>query len=101
MVRVYGYSDDVVAIEGSSYKEDEIVCFEKDVRICFRDGTVIRVGYTKHGRGIWHIIIEHVGTAEQQMKVCWDENASVYSDVFEIESEVLSHEVVRKEDNDG
>lgn len=96
-VKVYGYSDDLVAIEGSRYKENEIDCYDKDVRIRFADGTVIRVGYSKPDLAVWYIIIEHKGTAAQTLTVCQDEEAEVYSDVLEIESEILSHEVVRKE----
>lgn len=96
MVKVYGYSDDVVTIEGGSHLE-EIGCFDRDVRICFRDGTVIRVGYSKPDMAVWYVIIEKVGTAAQTLTECMDEDADVYSDVFEIESEVLTHEVVRKE----
>lgn len=47
MVKFYGCSDDLVEIENSKYKEDEIGCYGKDVRIRFIDGTVIRVGYPK------------------------------------------------------
>lgn len=47
MVKVYGCSDDIVEIKNSTYKESEISCFDKDVRIRFTDGTVIRVGYSK------------------------------------------------------
>lgn len=97
MVKVYGYSDDVVTIEGSSYQENEIGCFDRDVRICFRDGTVIRVGYSKPDMAVWYIIVEQAGPAAQMLTECLDEDADIYSDVFEIESEVLTHEVVRKE----
>ena len=96
-VKVYGYSDDIVAIEGSRYKENEIDCFDMDVRIRFADGTVIRVGYSKPEMAVWYIIVEKKGTAVQTLTICHDEDAEVYSDVLEIESEVLSHEVVRKE----
>ena len=96
MVKVYGYSDDMVTIEGGSYLE-EIGCFDRDVRICFRDGTVIRVGYSKPDMAVWYVIVEQAGSAAQTLTECWDEDADVYSDVFEIESEVLTHEVVRKE----
>lgn len=43
IVKVYGVSDDLVEIDGSSYWEDEIDCYDKDVRIWFCDGTVIRI----------------------------------------------------------
>jgi hypothetical protein len=96
MVKVYGYSDDNVVMENGS-NLDEIGCFDRDVRICFRDGTVIRVGYCKPDMAVWYIIIEQAGSAAQTLTECLDEDADVYSDVFEIESEVLTHEVVRKE----
>lgn len=97
-VKVYGYSDDLVAIEGSRYKENEIDCFEQDVRIRFADGTIIRVGYSKPDMAVWYIIIEKKGTAVQTLTICHDEDAEVYSDVFEIDAEVLSHEVVSRYD---
>lgn len=56
MVKVYGASDDLVEIYGSTYKENEIGCFEKDVRIRFTDGTVIRIGYAKPELAVWWII---------------------------------------------
>ena len=43
MVKVYGCSDDLVEIEGSTCEEDEIGCYDRDVLIYFVDGTVIRV----------------------------------------------------------
>ena len=94
MVKVYGCSDDLVEIEGSAYREDEIGCYDKDVRIRFVDGTVIRVGYAKPSMAAWYIIVEKQGTAEQKLTVCEDENAKVYSDVFEIDAEIKSHSVI-------
>lgn len=35
MIRIYGYSDDIVVIEGSKYKYNEIDCFDKDVKMEF------------------------------------------------------------------
>lgn len=96
MVKIYGCSDDYVVIEGSCY-EKQIDCYEKDVRIYFWDGTVIRVGYCKPNLGVWYIIVEDTGTAPQSLKVCQDEDAEIYSDVFEIESEIMSHELVKPE----
>ena len=52
MVKVYGTSDDLVEIENSQYKEDEIGCYDHDVRIRFLDGTIIRVGYPKDGLAV-------------------------------------------------
>lgn len=96
MVRVYGASDDLVEIEGSEYKHDEIGCFNSDVRIRFLDGTVIRVGYPKEGMAVWWIEIEKLGTAPHSFQCCKNENARIYSDIFEIYSEVKSHSVIKQ-----
>ena len=96
MTKVYGASDDLVEIEGSTYKEDEIGCYGHDVRIRFLDGTVIRVGYPKDGLAVWWIEVEKQGTAEQNLTICEDEDARIYSDVFEIDSEIKSHSVIKQ-----
>ena len=96
MVKVYGASDDLVEIENSQYKEDEIGCYDHDVRIRFLDGTVIRVGYPKDGLSIWLIEIEKQGTAEHKLSICDDEDARIYSDIFEIDSEIKSHSVIKQ-----
>lgn len=96
MIKVYGTSDDLVEIEGSAYKEDEIGCYNHDVRICFEDGTAIRVGYPKPDEGIWWIEVEKRGTALHTLEICEDENAYPYSDVFEIDAEIKSHAVVKQ-----
>lgn len=96
MVKVYGCSDDLVEIENSVYKEDEIGCYNKDVRIRFIDGTVIRAGYSKKNIAVWFIEVEKKGTAKQYLEICEDEDADIYSDVFEIDSEVKSHSVIKK-----
>lgn len=59
MIKIRGASDDLVEIYGSCYREDEIGCWEKDVRIRFLDGTIIRVGYPKGGKAIWWIEVEN------------------------------------------
>lgn len=96
-VRVYGCSDDLVEIEGSGYKEDEIGCYNCQVRIWFDDGTVIRIGYPKEGMAVWWICIEHDGGAPHCLTFCEDEEADIYSDVFEIEAEIVKHEVIGRE----
>lgn len=58
MIKIYGCSDDLVEICGSVYKEDEIGCFDHDVRIRFFDGTIIRIGYPKKDLGVWWIEVE-------------------------------------------
>ena len=94
IVRVFGYSDDLVDIEGSSYPEYEIDCFDRDVRLWFDDGTVIRVSYGQ--AGIWKIKVENQGDAPQKLTVCEDEDADLYSDVLDINAEVIRHQVIRK-----
>lgn len=96
MVKVYGTSDDLVEIEGSSYKEDEIGCYNSNVRIRFTDGTVIRVGYPKKDAAIWWIEVEKKGTAAQTLTICKDEDARIYSDIFEIDAEIKSHSVIKR-----
>ena len=98
MLKVYGCSDDLVEIEGAEYPNDEIGCFERDVKIKFTDGTEIKVGYSKPDLAIWWIRVEKRGTANQTMTSCWDEDAFPYSDVLTIDSELLSAEVVPKEE---
>lgn len=96
MVKVYGASDDLVEIEGSAYKEDEIGCYDSDVRIRFTDGTVIRVGYPKENAAIWWIEVEKQGPALQELTICDDEEARIYSDIFEINAEIKSHSVIKR-----
>ena len=94
MVRIYGCSDDLVEVEGSTYYEDEIGCFDSNVRIWFDDGTVVLVGYPKLGQAVWWINVENEGTATMVVSRCDDEDAPIYSDVLEIEAEIVKHEVV-------
>lgn len=95
MVKIYGASDDLVEIEGSAY-EQEIGCYERDVRIRFLDGTIIHVGYPKEGIGVWWIEVEADGSAEHTLTICDNEDADIYSDVFEIDSEIKSHRLIKK-----
>ena len=94
MIRIYGASDDLVEIEGSKYQEDEIGCYEANVRIWFEDGTVIRVGYPKECGAVSWIEIEKTGDAYKMIQYCSDEDAEIYSDIFEIDSEIVRHEVI-------
>ena len=96
MIKIYGCSDDLVEIEGSTYEEDEIGCFCSDVLIDFVDGTVIRVGYSKPDIAVWYIKVEKQGTAKQVLTVCEDENADIYSDVFEIDAEIRRHRLEKQ-----
>ena len=96
-VRVYGMSDDLVEIENSCYSEDEINCYNHDVKIKFDDGTVIRIGYPKQDAAVWWIKVEEQGKVEHTLTICNDEDAEIYSDVFEIECEVFSTFVIPKD----
>ena len=98
MIKIYGASDDLVEIEGSAYKEDEIGCFNKDVRIRFIDGTDIRIGYPKKDAAIWWIEVEKQGTAKQALTVCENEDGAIYSDIFEIDAEIKSHSVIKQKE---
>lgn len=93
MVKIYGCSDDLVEIEGSKYPEDEIGCYDSDVKIWFSDGTEIEIGYCKPGMGVWWINVLKQGTATQTLTICEDEDAEIYSDIFEIDAEIVKHEV--------
>lgn len=94
MIKIYGVSDDTVIIEGATYSTDFVDCFDEDVRFTFTDGTVIRIGYNKPDLGIWYIIVEQKGTAEQSLTVCEDEDADPYSDVFCIDAEIVKHKCI-------
>lgn len=95
MVTIYGYSDDLVVVEHSEHGDHEIDCYDREIRFRFTDGTVIRIGYGKENLGVWYIEREHVGTAEQTLLICEDEDADPYSDVFSIEAEIESHDVLK------
>lgn len=96
MVRVYGMSDDLVEIEVAEYPYDEVGCFDSDVRIWFDDGTVIRVGYGKQNLGVWFIEVEEEGSANNELFICEDEDAEIYSDIFDIDANFVKCEVIHK-----
>ena len=87
--KVYGMSDDLVEIETDQniYPFDEIGCFDSMVRILFTDDTVIEVEYGKEGKGIWKIEVTHKGNAKQKLTICDDEDADIYSDIFESDAD--------------
>lgn len=95
MIKVYGASDDLVEIEGSTYADDEIGCYDRDVLLEFVDGTTIRCHYGKPDLAVWEITIEKTGSAKQILTACEDDDADIYSDVFEIDAEVRRHKVVK------
>lgn len=89
-VTIYGYSDDLVEIENSQYKEDEIDCYDKAIRFFFVDGTIISICYVKGG--VWKITHEAIGKAWYELTRCEDDDDDAYSDVFKIDSEIISYE---------
>ena len=88
MIKVYGYSDDLLCIDG--HDEGEIDCYDKVVRIAFDDGTVIWCRYGKPDLAVWQIEVEAYGSARRSLELCTDENAEVYSDIFTIDAKVAS-----------
>lgn len=90
-VTIYGYSDDLVEIENSQYKEDEIDCYDKAIRFFFVDGTIISICYAQGG--VWKITHEAIGKAWYELTRCEDDDNDAYSDVFKIDSEIISYEV--------
>lgn len=90
-VTIYGYSDDLVEIENSQYKEDEIDCYDKAIRFYFVDGTIISICYAQGG--VWKITHEAIGKAWYELTHCEDDDDDAYSDVFKIDSEIISYEV--------
>ena len=90
-VTIYGYSDDLVEIENSQYKEDEIDCYDKAIRFFFVDGTIISICYAQGG--VWKITHEAIGKAWYELTRCEDDDDDAYSDVFKIDSEIISYEV--------
>ena len=95
--KIYGYSDDLVIIEEDNIITEEIDCYERDVLITFQDNTVICVGYSKPDIAVWYISVENAGSAESTLTVCDDEDADVYSDIFEINSQVAEFSVINKQ----
>ena len=94
MIKVYGYSDDNLVLDGAPYPADEIGCFEQDVIVEFDDGTRIRAGYPKKDIGVWYVKVEKKGTAPQKLIECFDEDAELYSDLFEIDANYVEHRKV-------
>ena len=88
MVKIYGYSDDIVCIENSRYFEDEIGCFDvAGVRLFLDDNTILFVCFSSG------IFIEQEGSAPHRHKVCQKTSDDDYSDEFYTEAEVVRHEI--------
>ena len=94
MIKVYGYSDDILSLDGAPYPLGEIDCFDSIVNVRFSDGTYIRAVYGKDGKGIWKIDILEKGTAPMTFTECTNEDADIYSDILEIDADYVWHEVI-------
>jgi hypothetical protein len=90
MIKVSGYSDDVVEIDGATQWDDEIGAYDQDVIIYFRDGTILRMTYD----GAWKAVVEKEGTAKHTIEKLI-QNDDYYSDLFTIETDKIIN--VRKE----
>lgn len=96
MVKVYGFSDDLVEIEGSIYSKKEIDCWSRGVRFKFTDGTVIIISYEnflnrEDGPTVWNIKVKTFGSAYMRLLKCDPiKNSKLYSDIFEIDAEIVS-----------
>lgn len=93
MIEVYGQSDDILVMDGVPYPADEIGCYDSTVQVRFSDGTLIEAGYPKKMAAVWWIKVLEKGTAKQTLTECDDEDAEIYSDIFEIDADYVWHEV--------
>ena len=84
MIKVSGYSDDVVEIEGATVWDDEIDAYDQGVIIYFRDGTILRMSYD----GAWKAVVEKEGTAKHTVEKLI-QNDDYYSDLFTIETDKI------------
>lgn len=91
MTKVYGCSDDIVVIEWNKDEYNVIDCFDKEVRLWFENGTTIKCGYGKQNLAIWYIDVE---SGSGNLIICNDENSEIYSDIFEIDSEVVKYKII-------
>ena len=90
MIKVSGYSDDAIEIEGATQWGDEIDAYDHDVIIYFRDSTILRMTYD----GAWKAVVEKEGTAKHTIEKLI-QNDDYYSDLFTIETDKIVN--VRKE----
>ena len=97
MVKVSAYWDGRIEIESSSYSWNKIDGYDRTVRITFNDGTVIRVEKLsedcKDDIDEWFLNVEHSGKSHWVTTEYFNKNGEPFVDVFEIDAEVVSHEV--------
>lgn len=56
-----------------------------------KNGTTIKCKYGKENLAIWHINVEN---GNGNLTICNDENSEIYSDIFEIDSEVVKYKII-------
>lgn len=86
MVKISGYSDDLVEIEGDKYLDNEIDSYDKDTLFAFSDGTVLRMTYGEPC-GTWRAVVERKGSADYSIDKLID-NDDYYSDLFATEASI-------------
>ena len=94
MTKVYGVSNDTVVIEDENERK-EIGCYDSAAKIRFGDGTMIVIRYGDNQ--IWKIVVVIEGFAFYRLLQCQNEFDEVYSDVFEIGSEYVTHEMIDRD----
>lgn len=89
--QVFGYSDDVLYIDSDNVQE-EIDCYEEDVKVYFTDGTVII--FTYEHTGLWKCEVVNVGTALYEVTEANNPYSDNYSDIFRIHADFERYEKV-------
>lgn len=77
---IYGLSDDLIEFRGDLNGEASRYDPER-VFIFLSDGTFLKVKYGKDAGAIWDFELLHVGALFSEIKKCFDEDATPYSDV--------------------
>lgn len=86
MVKISGYSDDIIEVttkENGEWVDQEFDSFDYDTLIELNDGTRIRMSY-RHGT--WRALIEATGTAQIAIEPLF-RNDDWYSDLVTVETE--------------
>ena len=95
--RVFGEHKDTVVIETVGRDAIEIPATNSIVKLWFSDGTVLGVKYGKDSilyPNIWHIRVIDQGREKYSYHQCFQETLLYYSDIYEIEAELVRYEVI-------
>ncbi len=85
MLKIYGYSDDLVEIEG--HITDEVDLYDQIATLTFSDGTVAEVRYGDNG--VWKINVIEQGSKFNRLETCLvDDGKADYSDVLYMDDDV-------------